>query len=141
MGSGNLKFTYEWDSDTGNLDDLSQCSVREYVTYPGNGNYSWTSPPYASGNSATNPTVSNPPFAGTDGGVVDNNTHPGFVKTYVYNQFTATQKFQYSCANYNGGAWQDFPLGPLSIVRTVQNVPPWQYSITKSGSTAIVNLP
>jgi hypothetical protein len=141
-GGGNLKFTYEWDSNTGNLDDLSQCSVREYVTYPGTGNYNWTSPPYdTSGNPTANPTVSNPPFAGTDGGVIDNNLHPGFLKPYVANQFTASQKFQYSCTNYQSGAWQDIPFGPVAIIRTIQNSPPWTYSIVKSGSIASTNLP
>jgi hypothetical protein len=141
-GGGNLKFTYNWGSTTGNIGDLSQCSVREYVTYPGTGNFNWTSPPYdTSGNPTANPTITNPPIAATDGGFYDNNTHPGFLKPYVYNQFTSTQKFQYSCTNYQNGAWQDFSFGTVSIVRTVQNVPPWQYSITKSNSRASTNLP
>jgi hypothetical protein len=141
-GSGNLKFTYEWDSTSGNISDLSQCSVREYVTYPGTGNFNWSSPPYdTSGNPTANPTVSSPPFAGTDGGVIDNNLHPGFLKPYVYNQFTAMQKFQYSCTNYLSGAWQDFSFGTVSIARTVQNSPPWTYSIVKSGTSASTNLP
>jgi hypothetical protein len=141
-GGGNLKFTYEWSSNTGNIADLSQCSVREYVTYPGSGNFNWTSPPYdTSGNPTANPTITNPPFPATDGGSYDNNLHPGFSKPYVYNQFTAAQKFQYSCTNYQSGAWQDFSFGSVPLIRTVQNLPPWTYSIVKSGSRASSALP
>ena len=140
-GNGDLKFNYNWDSSDGNTSDLSQCSVREYVTYPGSGNFNWPSPPYdTSGNPTANPTITNPPIAATDGGFFDNNLHPGFQKPYAANTFTATQKFQFSCSGYQGGAWVDF-YGPISLTRTISNVPPWTYTLTKSGSSASVTLP
>jgi hypothetical protein len=141
QGNGVLIFVYQWDSTTGSLGDLSQCNIREYVAYPGTGNFSWPSPPYVAGQSP-NPTVTNPPIPATDGSVGDQNSHPGFLKPYVYNQFSANQKFQYSCSNYLGGAWVDFTFAPGAIVRTVdQPSLAWRYTITKSGSSATTGLP
>jgi len=40
---GILHFTYAWNSSTGSLSDLAACTVREYVTYPGNSPFIWPS--------------------------------------------------------------------------------------------------
>jgi hypothetical protein len=138
QGSGVLKFTYEWDSSTGNLDDLSQCQVQELVAYPGGNPFVWPSPPYASGNTTSNPLAyPNPGIPATDGGTYDVQDHPGFQKPYASSDFTASQTFQFSCSNYYLGFWQTFPWGPAPIVRTVQQSGvTWNYTITKSGSSA-----
>ncbi|MGH9597016.1 MAG: hypothetical protein ACRD3K_09485, partial [Edaphobacter sp.] len=139
-GGGELAFEYHWDSTTGNLADLGQCSVREVVTYPGTGGtYAWSSPPYAT-RSDVNPTIT-PPVTATLG--VGNDKHDpgnGFTSTHVANSFTANQKYQYSCTNYNGGAWNDLLTG-ISIVRAVsQNADSsWKYFITKSSVSASIN--
>jgi len=136
-GGGNLKFTYEWDSSTGNLADIATCSAGESVAYPVTGNFNWTSPPYnTSGNPTANPTTGS--FPGSDGGFYDNQLHPGFLKPYVSNSFTATQTFNYKC----GGATVTL-VQNISIVRTVQQngQSVWTYTVTKSGSSASMTLP
>jgi hypothetical protein len=136
VGGGNLKFTYEWDSSTGNLADIASCQVGESVAYPGTGSFNWTGPPYdTSGNPTANPTTGS--FSGSDGGFYDNQLHPGFLKPYVANGFTATQTFNYNC-----GAGAVALVSNISIVRTVQqNGTAWTYTVTKSGSSASVALP
>lgn len=47
MGNGVLYFTYEWDSTTGNLDDIAHCEIREKVDFPGGNPYYYSSPPWA----------------------------------------------------------------------------------------------
>ncbi len=138
-GNGVLHFSYDWDSTTGRLADLSNSQVRENVAYPGTGDFSWPSPPYAV-ESAPNPALVAVPA--TDGGFEDFNEHPGFLKPYVSNSFTANQKFQYSCTNFQSGAWIDFSFTPGAIQRTVEQAPIiWRYQITKSGSSASTTLP
>jgi hypothetical protein len=138
IGNGVLQFSYSWDSTSGSLADLSNCLVRENVTYPGTGGFHWPSPPYAV-ETAPNPTFVT--VAGTDGGFEDQQ-HAGFMKPYVFNQFTANQKFQYMCTDVQNGAWRDFPNPPGSIVRTVEQAPiVWRYTVTKSGSSASMTLP
>ena len=143
--SGNLTWVYYWDSSISGADvsDLTNCSVREYATYPGLGNFNWTSPPYdTSDNPTAHPTITpSPPAAGTLGGVEDQQLHPGFMKPYVSNTFTATQVIQFSCTNYQSGAWQN--LSPFySITRTVSGSgSTWTYTVTKDGHNASVQLP
>ena len=143
QGSGVLKFTYEWDSSSGNNDDLSQCQVQELVAYPGGNPFYWSSPPYASGNSTSNPLAyPNPGIPGTDAGTYDIQDHPSFQKPYTNSNFTASQTFQFSCSNYYLGTWQTFAWGPASIARTIQQGGTiWTYTITKSGSSASTTLP
>ena len=145
IGGGVLKFTYSWGSSSGNTADLGACTVREYVAYPGGNPFVWPSPPYQSGQTSPNPTVGdaqNPPSPGINGGLFDFQEHPGFLKPYVNNTYSDTQKFQYSCTNSQNGAWVDF-FGPYSIARTVgKNANQvWVYTVTKNGSSASVNLP
>jgi hypothetical protein len=98
---------YAWTSSDGNLNDLSNCSMRENVTYPGGSNpYVPSSPPWAGGGGGStypNPSITVPSSA-TGGTSEDANyvSNLSFVKPYVANSFTATQFIQYSCS---GGSW------------------------------------
>jgi hypothetical protein len=98
---------YAWTSSDGNLNDLSNCSMRENVTYPGSSNpYVPSSPPWAGGGGGStypNPSITAPSSA-TGGTSEDTNyvSNLSFVKPYVANSFTATQLIQYSCS---GGSW------------------------------------
>lgn len=144
LSDGVLQFTYDWDSSSGNLPDLSNCTVAEIVTYPGTANpYVYASPPYASGSTVPNPTTP-AGYAATLGTGTDNHYHPGFQSPYVSNDFTATQYYRYQCSNYKNGQWVNL-LGPITIERNVsQNVNngAWQYVITKSGSSnSVIPLP
>lgn len=138
--SGNLNWIYYWDSSTGVDSDLSACTVREYVTYPGSGGFNWASPPYdKSGNPTDNPTIGTTP--GKQAAIGDHQLHPGFLKPYVPNTFTATQIFQYSCTNIQNGAWVTFSP-TYSIVRTVgQSGSTWTYTVTKDGKNGSMQLP
>jgi len=146
-GGGYLRVTYQWDSSTGNLSDLSACQVREYVTYPTSGDsgcpapntgqmcYWPPSPPWPpssqNGTGYVNPTVVNGPA--TAGGVYDSNTieNLNFVKPYSASSFQATQVQQYSC---NGSSWAQFG-GPFTITRQVMrnSNSQWEFSISKTG--------
>ena len=141
LGGGVMQFSYDWDSTTGHQSDLSQCSVRENVAYPGTGStFTWPTPYVAE--QVNNPNLyPNPPIPGTDPGLEDQQQHPDFVKPYVFDDFTANQKFQYSCTNYQNGTWIDFPNAPGPIERTVQLGSAWTYTVTKSGKSASTTLP
>ncbi len=147
-GNGDIHFNYAWDSSSGNLSDLSSCSVLETVTYPGSGNYSWSIPFPAI--SSTNPTILRIP--GTDGTGQDDNglfnpdgtVNTNFRTPYTASSFTAEQTFSYSC-NHSGVISSGSLLGPLAIVRQVsQNTDgTWKFTATKptSGSATINPLP
>ena len=131
-------FTYLWDSSTGTQSDLSGCTVGESVYYP---NYSTT--PYIWSlpmvQSTTNPTVV--PGPATSAGFTDTNSPPDHYQTpYSSTSFSATQRFWWSCTNYNNGATQ--VLYPdATITRTILFSTVWKYQITKQGYTNTFNLP
>lgn len=137
-GNGVLHFEYAWGSSSGNLSDLSACTVGELVTYPGTGNYTPPSPPF--NQSFLNPTIIDNPA--TDGGLLDNHrTSRGFVTPYTAASFTATQYYRYKCPCKNNGDYVNL-AGPISIVRSVSRIGQTQnykYTITKSGSSATIN--
>jgi len=138
LGNGVLAFQYNWDSSSGNLSDLSQCVVGEYVTYPGIGNYTWASPPYTPGFESDNPTLLN--TAATSGVGNDKQLRAGFAGPYVPNSFQADQQFQWSCNNYNGG--QAYEFVDYTITRSVQQnvgLSTFNYRVTKNGYSATVN--
>ncbi len=138
--SGVLHFQYTWDSNTGNLADLSACTVREYVTYPGSSPFNWPSPPYLETSTPFPVTLGGP---GTTGTASDTHSYPGFQQAYTANSFTATQYYQYVCPCSNGGQPVDL-MGPLSISRTVYFSTPnglWTYQASKSGVSASTTLP
>jgi len=136
---GVLHFHYEWSSSTGKISDLSQCTIGEIVTYPGANPYPWPKPPFDS--NSNNPTVHDYSASAT-GALGDNHLGPdgGWVTPYQAASFTATQYYRYKCPCANNGEYVNV-MGPLSIVRTVsqnQNGS-WKYTVTKSGSSAVIN--
>jgi hypothetical protein len=80
-------------------------------------------------------------FAATSGAITDTNLHPGFLKPYQTNSFTANQIIQYSCTNYQSGAWIN--LSPnYQILRTVAGSgATWTYTIQKDGQNGSTQLP
>jgi hypothetical protein len=139
-GNGVLGCQYTWQANTGNLANLSACVVREYVTYPGTSPFNWKSPPYV-GTQTTWPVTLGGPA--TTGSSPDTHGHPNFVRPYTADTFTATQYYQYICPCANGGQPVNM-MGPLSITRSVYFLSPsgnWEYTITKSGSSASTLLP
>jgi len=134
---GVLHFDYEWGSSTGNLADLSQCTVGEIVSYPGSSNpYVWPHPPFT--RSSTSPTVID--VSATSGSGQDDHYGPPFASPFSAASFTATQYYRYKCPCANGGNYVNL-TGPISIIRSVtQNANgSWKYTVTKSGSSATVN--
>lgn len=141
-GNGDLRFLYAWDSTTGNLGDLSPCTVGEYVTYPDTRDpWPFPSPPFPP-DAYPNPAVID--LAATYGAFQDDNEltpSTTFVKPYSNSSFPATQYFRYRCS---GGKYV-YIDGPLSIVRSVsQNSDgTWKFTVTKpvNGSALISPLP
>lgn len=150
VGGGALPYLqayFSWDSTSGNLQDLSSCNMREYVTYPTSNNsacpnnnppgscYYPPSPPWPtpglSGTGYPNPT-SPPPGQATGGTFTDNNvvTNLNFVTPYSASSFNGTQYFQYSC---NGGAWTNI-YGPKTITRSMSQNAQAKWVVTVSRS-------
>ncbi len=138
--NGILHFTYAWDSSTGKLTDLSACTVREYVTYPGQSPFNWPSPPYLQASTPFPVTQGGP---GTAGSAPDTHGYPGFQMPYQANSFNATQYYQYICPCANNGNAVNL-MGPLTIARQVYFSSPdgkWHYQASKSGVIGDVVLP
>jgi predicted nuclease of predicted toxin-antitoxin system len=85
-GNGDLRFTYAWDSTTGNQADLSSCTVGEIVTYQDSRNpWPFPSPPF-------------PPDAYTNPTVIDlAATLPGFQDDHKLTPYTTLQYVFVSC--------------------------------------------
>ena len=136
-GGGVLHFEYTWESSTGTLGDLANCTVGEIVTYTP-ADIPFPSPPFPP-ISPPNPTIID--IAGTDGGFSDNHSTPGtFVKPYKAASVTAVQRYRYTCACANGGS-PVVVMGPLNIIRSVAPNAngTFRFSITKSGSSATID--
>jgi hypothetical protein len=144
-GNGVLHFDYAWDSSSGNLSDLSDCSVSEKVVYPGGATYSWPAPfPIIN---TTNPTILSVPGSdgtGQDNHGLDGKTGNDFRKPYFGASFTAQQTFSYSCGS-GTSQMTDNLLGPLPIERSVSQNPnsSWRFTVTKptDGIATINPLP
>lgn len=143
-GGGNLEFEYYWDSSTGNLNQLSTCSIGEKVDYPGIGSpYMRPSPPFPPGGHA-NPTEIE--IGASSGALGDVHFVPpgNFVKPYVASSYTGSQIYRYKCPCAYGGTWVKI-LGPLQINRSVSQNPngTWKYTVTKpiGGQAGINPLP
>jgi hypothetical protein len=154
---GILRFEYKWDSSTGDPNDLNRVWVGEHVTYPRNG---ITRQPPWKGN-FVNPTISPSRDAnnGPDGGVVDSHYPPGTI-TWLQpplcawpegwrtrDTVTSTQNYGYHCRICDSTppddslGWQTSLIPAITITRYVEITGMgWRYRITKSGSTAIVQL-
>jgi hypothetical protein len=131
--NGLLTFHYEWASTSGNLDDLAQCQVGEYVSYPGGNPFVWPSPPY-NGQTA-NPTIAW--LAAVVGVAQDNQMHEPFLEPYVANAFNANQEYRYRCTSLDTVIFPGW--SGITIARTVADSTGkgcWGYTVTKSGSTA-----
>ena len=134
---------------SGNLSDLSSCSMREYVTYPNTNNstcpnnsppqlcYYPTSPPWpANGQNGTgypNPTSPTPgPANGGTSMDLNSVTNINFVNPYSSNSFNGTQYIQYSC---RGGLWTSI-YGPITITRSVSySSGRWHATVSRSDTT------
>lgn len=140
VGNGTLHFEYAWDSSSGNLSDLSSCTVGEVVTYPGYPGTNIYTPPSPPFNQSFQTTVINDPAS--DGAFLDNHrTSGGFVTPYAEASFTAIQYYRYSCPCKDGGAYVNL-MGPINIVRSVSRIPntnQFKFTITKSGYSATIN--
>jgi hypothetical protein len=138
LPDGTLTWTYSFQSSSGSLSDLSACQVGETVFYPGSAaTYVWPLPMVQS---TANPTTIYGPATG--GGFQDRNGAPNsYQKPYSAASFSATQRLQWECSNYQGGAWQRF-VPDITITRAVHlSGSTWQYTITKAGASATANLP
>ncbi|MDR1478928.1 MAG: hypothetical protein LBJ00_08295 [Planctomycetaceae bacterium] len=138
---GVLTFYYAWDSPTGQLADLDSCFIGEKVDYPGAGpTYTYPNPPFD--RSVPNPTIKGGSASG--GAARDDQRRPPFVTPYVAALFTATQNYRYQCKKCMAPSEWVVLMGPLSIVRLVNQITPpttWQYEITKSGLSSTYTLP
>ncbi|HEX2091730.1 MAG TPA: hypothetical protein VHG28_04975, partial [Longimicrobiaceae bacterium] len=134
---GRLYFEYEWDSSTGNQDDLRDVWLGELVDYPNGNPFVWPSPPW-------NGSTRNPEFhfdiPGTDPAMGDEHTSRPFKKPYRADGFTARQKYRYRTPCRNGGNPVDL-TATIPIVRAVtqRSARRWKYTITKSGETATLD--
>jgi len=143
-----IERNFTWTSTTGNLGDLSICSMREYVTYPNTNNktcpnnsppqmcYYPASPPWAaSGGQYAYPNPTSPSPGPANGGKsqdVNSVSNLNFVKPYVANSFPSTQYVQYSC---NSGPWINL-YGPVTITRSVfQSGTKWIGRVSASDTT------
>jgi hypothetical protein len=141
LNDGSLFFTYAWSSSTGNQADLSACKVGEQVYYPAYPTtpYVWPLPMVQQ---TANPTVLS--YPGTYQGGPDTNGPPNSYASppYSSSSFTATQRFYWSCTNYNGGATQTlYPdiIIARNIFKDVDGY--WKFQIQKSGYLNKVKLP
>lgn len=138
LGNGVLYFEYAWDSTTGDLADLGNCSAREKVDYPGGNPYYWPSPPWVG--SSPNPTIlPDPPIPGTYGALQDTHSPPGFTTPYQAASVTATQVYQYHCGP--SCCMEDGEYSTLLTIGSIQRFVTgegelWRYSIIKSGAYA-----
>jgi hypothetical protein len=148
VGGGVLQFRYDWDSSTGNKADLKACTIGEYVTWSGGtvGKPFVMPLPYMSPKNnkhriaQDNPIVLNvkdPTAAARD----DHQIPGAIVKPFRTSTVTTTQYYRFKCPGYNNGNWVNV-MGPITITRTIRRNAngTWQYTITKSGASATLNL-
>jgi len=148
LPGGVLHFDYAWVSDSGDLADLDQVWVGEYVTYPNRGIVAGPGKPWR-GN-FPQPTImpARVPGDGVNGHGEDTHSPPGFLLPTAgpAASFTATQYYgfhDFRSSNSpvsNTLGWQINLDGPIAITRSVVNAgtrsrPRWEYLITKSGVT------
>lgn len=133
QGGGTLSFVYNWDSSTGNLNDLASCKAQEKVTYDKS---PWPSPPFPHGLGANNPEINE--FTPSTSEMGDDHSTPGaFVKPYSLSVVNASQIYRWYCPCYQGGNWQTFAAG-ISISRQVTDQlfqGTWVFQVCKTGVT------
>jgi hypothetical protein len=148
---GDLAVTYAWNSSSGNINDLSSCTISELVTYPGNPSpkYYPPSPPYNDTPGYPSPFVSSVPgnnaASGNTASFVDLHTiNDDFVKPYSTSFWAATQYYRFTCTGYVVSGSSNINLeGPLSISSSIQSngAGGWEYIHYKTGVPveAIIN--
>ena len=134
-GADGIRIDIAWDSSTGNLPDLTDCTVREVVNYDPipNPPFLWNPP---------NPTILTVP--GVNGVAMDTHSYPPGLRTGITNPrqngtATANQVYQYRCTGSGcSGMWTDFPGQTYAITREVfaefVRLNPWRYRITKEAT-------
>jgi hypothetical protein len=146
LGNGVLYFRYEWESTTGDPNDLYNCFEGEKVDYQGGNPYFWPSPPWAWDYCTPNPTTAMNPA--TWGGSQDTHYRGNIVQPYAEAGFSANQVYQYHCGPdccmgdvWDRNNWETLlDIGP--IIRCVSyNNGVWTYGILKSGEYAVCPLP
>lgn len=149
LSGGKLRFIYDWDSESGRINDLDHVWVGEHVTYSDGGVHVGAGRPWK-GNDA-DPTIMN-------SRTVMNGNHSSFVDTHIppsglpsagpTDSYTATQHYGYRCLRCTPGAvddtlgWQTNLMGPITISRSVYlDDTTWYYKAEKSGVVNPVPLP
>lgn len=153
---GVLKFSYRWDSSSGNLGDLNRVWVGEHVTCPNNGRL--PRPPWKGNFLTPGITPSRMTNNGPDGGFNDHHFPPGSMPNLQppvlmwpdagpEHSFTSTQNYGYHCRVCDGRppdsslGWQINIFPTISITRWVEITGlGWRYRITKSGLTTTRQL-
>ena len=143
-GNGTLKFTYGWQSTTGDITNLTTCFEHERVTYPDSDPYI-APPPFDQSVGYHNPTVA--PGTGTDG-IEMNETDTNLDNQHVfatvspYSAVTITAAQRYEFDDTATGETNILIPGPdstASITRRIYSTgtpPTWYYSVIKNGSMA-----
>jgi hypothetical protein len=133
-GPDGIQIPITWGSSTGSLADLSNCTVREVVTYDPipNPPFIWNPP---------NPTILTVPAV--LGAGQDTHSYPPGLLTGITNPrasgtAVAHQQYQFRCTGPGcSGSWVNFPGQAYTITREVfpqfVRLNPWRYQITKDG--------
>ena len=101
---------YYWTSSTGNWQDLNRCQLQEVINYSCTPGYPPPVPPWeTSWLTEPNPKIYN---SGPFGQITTDVHHPGTLTApFIESQVNGSQKYQFRCMCYRGGAWTDV-LGP-----------------------------
>jgi hypothetical protein len=134
FGPDAIQIDITWQSSTGNLADLGNCTVREVVSYDPipNPPFMWNPP---------NPTILTVPA--TVGAGQDTHSYPPGLRTGITDPrsagtMTAHQAYQFRCTGPGcSGTWTDIPGQAYTLTREVVpqyvRLNPWSYLITKQG--------
>jgi hypothetical protein len=130
--SNGLRFSYDWDSSSGSLSDLSACQVGETNPY-----YSppppFPSPPFAANDYGATPWD---PIPGDAGGFDDiHNTNLAFVKPYSATSVLDSQTYRFRCPCHNFNAWTTLytPFGGINREFSQNGDGTWKFTLSKEG--------
>jgi hypothetical protein len=142
-GDGHLYFEYTWSSSTGNLQDLSACSVGEIIFYPSDPSFDWPKPwaPLRSHSPA-----GGLPSAGPSARITDDNVAfvPPVLKPYIPALVPVHQIFVYTCPCVTPGPNLTPQLldGYFIDHKVQQNGDgSWSVCVAKAGLTSCLKLP
>ncbi|MFN7938833.1 MAG: hypothetical protein U0R19_36225 [Bryobacteraceae bacterium] len=124
--TGSLYFEYTWESSTGNLADLTGCTVQERVDYYGATPYN---PPPPFNAALDNPTTGTPVPA-SYGELGDTHSLTKLDESkLVESSFVATQRYEFHCPCQEGVL-----RGPIMIQRRIFQIDGiWVYELKKEG--------